>query len=138
MTIDRQTLAERLSQLERHLARVAACLPAHADDLKAMTDAGDAVVLHLGQATQITMDVAISTAVRLKLGTPRGYAHAFRMLAEGGVIAADLGDRLVRAAGFRNMVVHAYGALDMRRVWQAACNGPDDLRALFAAVAGRL
>ncbi|MCE2541107.1 MAG: DUF86 domain-containing protein [Acidobacteria bacterium] len=38
-----------------------------------------------------------------------------------------LADRLVRAAGFRNIVAHAYESLDLRRVHQAATDGPADL-----------
>jgi uncharacterized protein YutE (UPF0331/DUF86 family) len=44
----------------------------------------------------------------------------------------------VRAAGFRNLVAHAYERLDMRRVHEAARTGPPDLRALLAAVRDRL
>ena len=36
---------------------------------------------------------------------------------------AVLADRLVRAAGFRNLVAHGYGTLDLRRVHEAATNG---------------
>ncbi|MSO83941.1 MAG: DUF86 domain-containing protein [Acidobacteria bacterium] len=52
-----------------------------------------------------------------------------------GLIDAALADRLVRAAGFRNLVAHAYERLDMTRVHQAARMGPADLRALVAAIA---
>jgi predicted nucleotidyltransferase len=54
-----------------------------------------------------------------------------------GIIDAALADRLVRAAGFRNVVAHAYEQLDMTRVYRAAINGPADLRAFFAVIAGR-
>jgi len=53
------------------------------------------------------------------------------------VIDVALADRLVRAAGFRNVVAHAYDRLDMARVFQAASAGPADLRAFFAAIARR-
>jgi uncharacterized protein YutE (UPF0331/DUF86 family) len=45
-----------------------------------------------------------------------------------------LTDRLVRAAGFRNVVAHAYDTLDMRRVHGAATSGPSDLLAFLARV----
>jgi uncharacterized protein YutE (UPF0331/DUF86 family) len=45
---------------------------------------------------------------------------------------------LVRAAGFRNIVAHAYDTLDMARVFRAAQEGPVDLRALLAALRDRL
>jgi len=49
-----------------------------------------------------------------------------------------LADRLVRAAGFRNLVAHAYDTLDMARVYRAASDGPADLKAFLAAITARL
>jgi uncharacterized protein YutE (UPF0331/DUF86 family) len=93
------------------------------------------VVLHLWQAVQIAIDVALAACVRRNLGTPATYGEAFRRLAEDGMLEQDLAERLVRAAGFRNAIVHAYENLDMRRVHEAASKGPDDLRAFLAAIA---
>lgn len=40
----------------------------------------------------------------------------------------------VRAAGFRNLVAHAYASIDLARVHEAARHGPADLRAFVARV----
>ena len=122
--IDTAVLAERTMAVERHLARVAARLPASPDDLRPASDASDAVVLHLWQATQIVIDLAMSACLVLRLGTPSSYADAFRRLERADVVGADLADRLVRAAGFRNLVAHAYESLDLKRVHAAATHGP--------------
>lgn len=123
--------------VERHLQRVAERLPASAAEMQPATDVSDAVILHLWQATQIVIDVAMAACLTLKLGTPSTYADAFRRLHDGKVIEAALADRLVRAAGFRNVVVHAYDTLDMTRVYAAAQSGPADLRAFLAVVRDR-
>ena len=86
----------------------------------------------------MVIDVATATCLRLSLGTPTSYADAFDRLRDAGVIDAGLAARLVRAAGFRNVVVHAYERLDMPRVFEAARSGPADLRTLLAAVRDRL
>jgi uncharacterized protein YutE (UPF0331/DUF86 family) len=123
--------------VQRHLQRVAARLPASAADLQPTTDVSDAVILHLWQAMQIVIDLAIAACLALKLGTPSSYADAFRRLHGAGVIDADLMGRLVRAAGFRNVVAHAYDTLDMGRVHTAATNGPSDLIAFLARLRDR-
>ena len=120
--------------VERHLRRVAERLPPSAEQLQPSSDASDAVILHLWQATQIAIDLAMAACLHLKLGTPASYGEAFRMLAAAGRIDAALGDRLVRAAGFRNVVAHAYESLDMQRAHEAATRGPSDLRAFLAAL----
>lgn len=132
--LDRQILAERAAAVERHLRRVAHRLPDDPAALKPETDASDAVVLHLWQAVQSVIDLAVSACVQLGLGAPATYADTFRTLGDHGVIDPDLADRLSRAAGFRNLVVHLYAPLDLQRVHEAARSGPADLRAFLAAL----
>ena len=131
---DRPVLLERVAALERHLNRVADQLPADAADLRPATAAGDAVVLHLWQAVQMTIDLAVSWCVRAGLGAPPSYGEAFRRLASHGRLDPALAERLVRAVGLRNIVVHAYTDLDLAVVHRAAVTGPADLRAFAAAL----
>lgn len=77
---------------------------------------------------------ATSACVAFQLGAPSSYADAFRRLEQADIIDSRLADQLVRAAGFRSVVAHAYDALDMRRVHAAAVNGPADLRAFLAVL----
>jgi len=136
--LDRELLAEKAAVIERHLARVAEKLPDDPEDFLPATDASDAVILHLWQATQTTIDLAVSACIHFRLGTPGGYGTAFRRLADGGFLDSALADRLVRAAGFRNVVAHAYDTLDMARVFRTAGEGPADLRAFLHALAERV
>jgi uncharacterized protein YutE (UPF0331/DUF86 family) len=136
--LDRDLLAERAMVVHRHLARVAERLPAQQADLHPATDASDAVILHLWQAVQVVIDLAVSACLRWDLGAPTSYADAFRRLTGAGIIDAALADRLARAAGFRNVIAHAYDQLDMRRVHRAAVDGPGDLTAFLAALRDRL
>ena len=101
--LDRQLLAERAATLERHLERIATHLPARPEDL-APGDACDVVILHLWQAVQLVIDLALSACSDLRLGTPASYADAFSRLASAGKLDAELVRRLARAAGLRNLM----------------------------------
>ncbi len=132
MSLTRRRLAEKAAAVERHLRRVADRLPAPDEPFEPSTDASDAVILHLWQATQLVIDVALSTALTAGGTAPPTYADAFLVLADHHLIDDELAARLVRAAGFRNVLVHAYETLDLRRVRDAATNGPEDLRTFLA------
>jgi len=134
MALDREILAERVSALERHLKRVSDKLPRKASDFIHGTDASDAVILHLWQAVQLTIDTALSACVALHLGSPSSYATAFFKLSEANFLDKELAVRLAHAVGFRNRIVHAYEDLDMQKIYQIAHAGPHDLRAFFVAV----
>ncbi len=135
--IDGYVLAERAAAVLRHLDRVARHLPDDPLALQPTTATTDTIVLHLWQAVQLVIDLAVSSCVRLGLGSPTTYADAFRRLAEAGTLPDDLAVRLGRAAGFRNLVVHGYGRLDLQRVHAIARDGPADLRAFLAALRDR-
>ena len=135
--IDAEVLAERTTAIERHLKRVADCLPARPEDLRPLTDASDAVVLHLWLAVQIAVDLAVHACVRLGLGSPPTYADAFRRLENAGILDSRLATALVRAAGFRNVIAHAYEGVDLLRVHAAASAGPADLRAFLTKIAAQ-
>lgn len=132
--LDAAILAERSAAVQRHLRRVRERLPDDPARLRPMTDATDAVVLHLWQAIQIVIDVAVSACVGLGFGSPPSYGDAFRMLGTNGIIDDELADRLVLAAGSLNIVVHAYADLDLARVHDAATRGPDDLITFLARI----
>jgi len=112
--LDRDILAERTMVVERHLRCVADRLPASEEAFQPATDASDAVVLHLWQATQVVIDLATSACLRFNLGAPASYADAFRRLSD------------------------AYDQLDMVRVHRAAREGPADLRAFLGILRDRL
>ncbi len=132
--LDRALLAEKAAAIERHLARVAQRLPADPEEFRPMSDASDAVILHLWQAVQSVLNLAVSACTHFALGTPQNYGEAFHRLAEAGLLEPELAVRLTRAAGFRNIVAHTYDDLDMERVYRAASEGPADLRAFLAAL----
>jgi uncharacterized protein YutE (UPF0331/DUF86 family) len=131
-------LAERTSTVRRHLARVAARLPAEPSGLMPASDASDSVILHLWQATQVVIDLAVAASVKFNCGSPQSYADAFRRLEGAGIIDHRLATTLIKAAGFRNVVAHAYDTLDMARVHRAATDGPADLLGFLAALAAHL
>lgn len=132
---DRELGASKAASGGRHLARVAAKLPPVGTRLTAASDASDAIVLHLWQAIQLVLDLAFAACLHLRLATPSTYTDAFRNLGQEGVVDPELAERLARAAGFRNVVAHAYDGLDMQVVRAAATQGPADLRAFLAAMA---
>jgi predicted nucleotidyltransferase len=61
-------LSEKIAAVDRHLRRVADRLPQSPSELEPMTDTSDAVILHLWQAAQVVIDLAVSSCVRMGLG----------------------------------------------------------------------
>lgn len=92
--------------------------------------------LHL--AIESALDIANHLIADAGLDSPETYRDAFAILARHGVIDAALGVRLQGWAGFRNILVHAYLAIDHGIAWNAIVHDLHDLRALAATAALRL
>lgn len=134
--LERELLTERTAAVERHLKRVTERLPGDSRELRPMTDAADTVILHLWQAVLIVIDLATAACAHFRLGTPQDYTEAFQRLRRSGYLGSDLATRLARAARLPDLVER--DEIEMDWLYRAAQDGPGDLRAFLAALAGRL
>ena len=73
---------------------------------------------------------------RYQLGIPQESRDAFDLLVTSGRLDADLGERLKRMVGFRNVAVHDYTRLNLDIVRSIIEHRLDELIA-FSAVAIR-
>lgn len=70
-------------------------------------------------AAQGCIDLALTMLARRKMGPPQSYREAFSLLAGAGVVDTNLAADLERWAGFRDVLVHLYTALDLDIVMKA-------------------
>lgn len=61
-------------------------------------------------------------------------AEAFVALAREGVIDENLAERMCKATGFRNIVIHEYEKINWAIVYSIATKGLDDFRLFAKAV----
>jgi uncharacterized protein YutE (UPF0331/DUF86 family) len=83
------------------------------------------------ETIQIVIDVACAVVSHENLGHPKSYAECLRILGERGRIEKPLAERLARAVGLRNVLVHEYLDVNDRLVFEAL----DDLRAFATQIA---
>ncbi len=87
----------------------------------------DAIAINVQRACEQAIDLANHTIKTRKLGLPKESRDSFRLLAENGIIPADLATRLGNMIGFRNILVHEYQVLDLRLMVDVIENRMDDL-----------
>jgi len=86
------------------------------------------------EAVQIVIDVACAVVSHEDLGHPKSYAGCLRILGRSGRIDEALAERLARAVGLRNVLVHDYLDVNDRLVYESLEN-LDDLRAFARQIA---
>ena len=73
----------------------------------------DALTLNIERACQASIDMAMHVVAERHLGVPQSNAEAFALLEKAGIISAELSKSLRGMAGFRNIAVHDYQALQL-------------------------
>jgi uncharacterized protein YutE (UPF0331/DUF86 family) len=68
----------------------------------------DAAILNIQRACEAALDAGQHLIRNRRLGVPQSARDVFALLAAGGLINADLADKLKKMIGFRNIAVHQY------------------------------
>ena len=106
-------LTNKASTIERCLQRVR---EEYADDPRNLRDnitRQDAIILNVQRACQASIDLAMHLVRIHALGPPQESRDAFALLIEADFLPKELGHRLMRMVGFRNIAIHDYQELNL-------------------------
>lgn len=131
--IDAEVLDARLQELSHRLKRLAAKKPASLRRLLDDEDLQDIVARNLELAIQACIDVAMHICGAYGV-VPESSGEAFSALAGRRLIPRALAQRLRRAVGFRNVLVHEYVEVDWKIVQRVIERDTVDLAAFGKAV----
>lgn len=135
--VDHDIVDARLRELARRVQRVTARRPASLKALEADEDLQDILARNLTLAIQAAQDIAYHLCAA-RGQVPPTSAEAFALLAKERLIPHALAERMARATGFRNVLVHEYTRIDWQQVLAATRDGTRDLMAFGKAVAALL
>ena len=73
---------------------------------------------YLQVSIECCLDIANHIIAAEGFRAPRDYADSFKILEEQDILDGELGMRLRQMAKFRNMLVHLYGDVDNRYIYE--------------------
>jgi uncharacterized protein YutE (UPF0331/DUF86 family) len=136
--MDREVVEQKLESLRRCLQRIETKCPEDADTLAADFDLQDIVSLNLSRAVQLSVDIGAHIISGLNVPPPDTMGHTFDILAQSGLLTAELAHSLKKAVGFRNIAVHNYDAINWYIVHSIARNHLADFTVYAKVVAMNL
>jgi uncharacterized protein YutE (UPF0331/DUF86 family) len=130
-----QTLIfEKLDTVVRCLERVREKTPATLGELNADVDKQDIIVLNLERAIQASVDIAAHIIAYTTLPVPSTMADSFEKLAAAKVISSNTAQRMKKAVGLRNILVHEYQKVDWSILWEVITHHLDDFHAFASEI----
>ena len=106
--MDKEIIGAKIETLRRCLQRIRGKIPVSAGLLLDNYDLQDIISVNLERAVQICVDLASHIISESDLPAASSMAGAFDALQKLGLISEELAGRMKKAAGFRNIAVHAY------------------------------
>lgn len=136
--MDNELIEQKLESLRRCLQRIQGKCPSSAETLASDPDLQDIVVLNLTRALQLCVDIGTHLISGMDTPPPSTMGQTFDLLAEIGVINAELAIRMKKAVGFRNIAVHNYEAINWQIVHAIATSHLNDFKDFAQAVARKI
>jgi uncharacterized protein YutE (UPF0331/DUF86 family) len=133
--MDWPLIEQKLESLRRSILRVKEKCPESAVALGNDYDAQDILSLNHTRAVQMCVDIGTHIVVGSEFPPPATMGKTFDILCDAGIITADLADRLKKAVGFRNLMVHNYESINWAIVFAIATAHLQDFEEFAKAVA---
>ena len=105
-------LLNKVAIIERCLTRIQQVYGNDEKNLLEDLTKQDSIILNLQRACEAGIDLAMHMVRKKGLGIPQESREAFELLERAGLISPELGQRMKRMVGFRNVAVHDYQELN--------------------------
>lgn len=87
----------------------------------------------LFESIQIIIDLACGFVADKNLGFPKNYSECIQLIISNNYLNKDLGERIIKMVGLRNLLVHEYGVIDVQRLYEYL-NHINDIRDFAIAI----
>ena len=124
--VNRRMVVEKLAHARASLEKLKQRRRIGLEELLRDTDAQDIVLRNLQVAIQACIDIGSHVISDEGWEIPGSLADIFEILHEKGVIPLSLMQKLISMAGFRNIVIHEYARIDIRKVREILKKGLRD------------
>lgn len=87
----------------------------------------------LFESLQLIIDLACSIVAKKNLGIPKNYSDCIQLLINSNYLEKELGNKIKNAVGLRNLLVHEYGIIDVKKLYDYL-NHINDFRDFAVAI----
>jgi uncharacterized protein YutE (UPF0331/DUF86 family) len=132
--VDTDLILAKAGAVKRHLNRI---FEKRKTDLKTFLkdiDRQESILFNIQMAVQNCIDIAAHIVSNEGLGVPGSTNEMFYLLEENGYLDHEITERIVKAVGLRNLVVHEYGKIDLEQIFNVAQNDITDLNEYLRSI----
>lgn len=136
--VDRDLILAKASSVKSHLNRVIEKRNIDLQTFLKDIDCQESILFNLQMAIQNCIDIAAHIISEEGFGVPGSTNEMFYLLEENGYVDTELTEKMVKAVGFRNLIVHEYGKVELKQVFEAAHKDIKDLNEYLKSIFKKL
>jgi uncharacterized protein YutE (UPF0331/DUF86 family) len=136
--VDRDLIITKAGRIRSLLARIEEKRGENLEEFLQDSDRQDIVSFNLQLAIQNCIDIAAHIVSQEGMGVPGSLNETFYLLEQNGYLPYELTEKMVKAIGFRNLLVHEYGKLDLAQVFEISHNDVNDLNRYLITLFSKL
>lgn len=120
--IDRERILSKIAELDSYLSELAQIAPSSFEGYVRSIEKRRACERLLQISIEAVIDICAMLVQGLRLGLPAEEDDIFEKLLRAGIVSDEMAKTLRRMKGFRNILVHEYGRVDDRIVFEVIAN----------------
>ena len=132
--VDRDLIISKTSNINKHIERINKKRGIGLKSFLKDIDSQDIILFNLQMAIQNCIDIAAHIISDDELGVPGSTNEMFYLLEENGYLDREISEKIVKAVGFRNLIVHEYGKIDLKQVYEITRHNIDDLNEFVRSI----
>ena len=136
--VDHDLILAKAGLIRRHLRRIkekgGGDLEAFLSDL----DRQEVISFNLHLAIENCTDLAAHIISEEGLGVPGSSSEMFYLLEDSGYINSQLTEKMIKAVGLRNLIVHEYDKIDLTRLYEIVLKDTKDINDFIVSIFKRL
>jgi len=136
--VDKDLVMAKAGLVRKHLNRVKEKCGVDLDIFLNDIDRQESVLFNLQMAIQNCIDIAAHIISEEGLGVPGSTNEMIYLLEENGYFDSTLAEKMTKAVGFRNLIVHEYAKIDLGQVLEIGKKGIQDLYDYLRNIFGKL
>ena len=125
--VDSDLILAKAGSVKRHLRRVIEKRNTGLQTFLEDIDRQESVLFNLQMAVQNCIGIAAHIIGEEGFGVPGSTSEMFYLLEENGYLDRNITEKMIKAVGLRNLIVHEYSKIDLAKVFEIAQNDIEDL-----------
>ena len=135
--IDKDLVLAKAGKVDSHLRRIREKKAVTLEEFLGDLDRQESILFNMQMAIQSCIDIAAHVISDEEMGVPGSTNEMFYMLQENSWLSPELTEKMVAAVSFRNLIVHEYDNVDLKRVYDIAQQDISDLEDFLKAIVKR-